>query len=54
MKERPLYARVAKHNVGSLRVLEKCGFTISGEDDGTSDPRLEAVDEFILKLSANE
>jgi RimJ/RimL family protein N-acetyltransferase len=23
---RPLYARVALHNVGSLRVLEKCGF----------------------------
>jgi RimJ/RimL family protein N-acetyltransferase len=26
---RPLYAHVAKHNVGSLRVLEKCGFTAS-------------------------
>lgn len=24
---RPLYAQVAKHNAGSLRVLEKCGFT---------------------------
>jgi RimJ/RimL family protein N-acetyltransferase len=53
-KERPLYARVAKHNVGSLRVLEKCGFAIWGEDDGTSDPRLEPVEELILKLSANE
>ncbi len=26
---RPLYAHVAKHNVGSLRVREKCGFTAS-------------------------
>lgn len=29
---RPLHARVAKHNIGSIRVLEKCGFTICGED----------------------
>ena len=32
---RPLYARVAKDNLASLRVLEKCGFTISGEDKGS-------------------
>src|SRR5688572_21361367 len=29
--ERPLYAHVAKHNIGSRRVLEKCGFKIDGE-----------------------
>jgi RimJ/RimL family protein N-acetyltransferase len=28
---RPLHARAAKHNVASIRVLEKCGFAISGE-----------------------
>lgn len=28
---RPLYAYVAKHNVGSIRVLEKSGFRICGE-----------------------
>ena len=27
---RPLYAHVARHNIGSIRVLEKCGFRISG------------------------
>lgn len=27
---RPLYAHVAAHNMSSLRVLEKCGFTITG------------------------
>ena len=36
--ERPLYAGVAEHNVASIRVLEKCGFTISeaqaGDEDG--------------------
>jgi RimJ/RimL family protein N-acetyltransferase len=26
---RPLHASVAKHNVASLRVLEKCGFTVA-------------------------
>jgi RimJ/RimL family protein N-acetyltransferase len=30
--ERPLYAHVAKHNVGSIRVLEKCGFSVEREE----------------------
>ena len=29
---RPLFAGVARHNAGSLRVLEKCGFTPVGEE----------------------
>lgn len=29
--ERPLHAHVAKHNVGSIRVLEKCGFSLEHE-----------------------
>jgi RimJ/RimL family protein N-acetyltransferase len=29
---RPLLARVAEHNVGSVRVLEKCGFVRVGRD----------------------
>jgi RimJ/RimL family protein N-acetyltransferase len=37
VKIRPLYAHVAKHNIGSRRVLEKCGFTIVGEDKGYPD-----------------
>ena len=33
---RPLHAGVAKHNLASIRVLQKCGFTITGnEPDGT-------------------
>jgi RimJ/RimL family protein N-acetyltransferase len=29
--ERPLYAHVARHNAGSIRVLEKCGFRVECE-----------------------
>jgi RimJ/RimL family protein N-acetyltransferase len=30
--ERPLFAWVARHNAGSVRVLEKAGFVHAGED----------------------
>ena len=46
---RPLYARVAKHNIASLRVLQKCGFTITGEEKGFPYAGSE-VEEFILEL----
>jgi RimJ/RimL family protein N-acetyltransferase len=32
---RPLHAGVAKHNAGSIRVLEKCGFVSAGIDGDT-------------------
>jgi RimJ/RimL family protein N-acetyltransferase len=51
VKTRPLYARVAKDNLASLRVLEKCGFTLCGEDREFSNARGEEVDEFILSLN---
>jgi RimJ/RimL family protein N-acetyltransferase len=50
VKMRPLHARVAKHNVASIRVLEKCGFEISGEDSGPSDVPGVEVEGFILVL----
>ncbi len=35
---RPLHAGVAKHNAASIRVLQKCGFTLlRPEDDASSD-----------------
>ena len=30
--ERPLHAHVARHNAGSIRVLEKCGFNVEREE----------------------
>lgn len=51
---RPLYAHVAKHNRGSLRVLQKCGFTIIGEDRGQPDAAGVPGEEFVLKLSESE
>jgi len=38
---RPLHAGVAKHNAGSLRVLEKCGFAVCGEEGDDVVLRLE-------------
>ena len=49
-KLRPLYARAAKDNIASLRVLEKCGFTITGEEKGFANARGEEVEEHILEL----
>jgi RimJ/RimL family protein N-acetyltransferase len=46
VETRPLFAGVAKHNLSSLRVLEKCGFTIVGEESG------DGVELFVLRLDA--
>ena len=40
---RPLHAAVAKHNVGSIRVLEKCGFAVLGEEES----------EYVFRLTAD-
>lgn len=47
--ERPLFAHVATDNVGSLRVLERCGFTYVGERRAAATGD-DAVDEVILRL----
>jgi RimJ/RimL family protein N-acetyltransferase len=44
----PLYARAAKDNIASIRVLEKCGFTISGYDKGFANARGQEIEEVIL------
>lgn len=49
---RPLYAYVAKANPASVRVLEKCGFTIVGESAGSPSGRGTVVVEWILELCA--
>lgn len=42
-ERRPLHARVVRHNVASIKVLEKCGFKVTGEEQ----------DEFVLELEAD-
>ncbi len=54
IKIRPLYAHVAKHNIGSRRVLEKCGFIVCGEDKFFSQTLGDDIEEYILVLNANE
>ncbi|HJQ13676.1 MAG TPA: GNAT family N-acetyltransferase [Anaerolineales bacterium] len=54
IKTRPLYAHVAKHNIGSRRVLEKCGFTMAGEDRFFSEIFGRNLDEYILTLGLKE
>jgi RimJ/RimL family protein N-acetyltransferase len=45
---RPLHAHAAKHNVGSIRVLERCGFVVVGE--GTIVESGEEIEEVVLRL----
>jgi RimJ/RimL family protein N-acetyltransferase len=54
VETRPLYAHVAKHNVASLRVLEKCGFTIVEEEQAGPGQVDDDVEELILRLDRGE
>lgn len=49
-KIRPIYARVAKDNLGSRRVLEKCGFTVIRETKGFANARGHEIEELFLEL----
>ena len=46
--ERPLHAHVATHNVGSIRVLEKCGFSVEREESVELSGK--NITEFVLVL----
>lgn len=48
--ERPVYARVAHDNKGSIRVLEKNGFVRTGEDQGFANARGCEIKEYIYCL----
>ncbi|MDG4863368.1 GNAT family N-acetyltransferase [Streptomyces sp. T-3] len=48
--ERPLYARTAADNTGSVRVLSKCGFVVTAQDRGFANARGEEIDELVLRL----
>jgi RimJ/RimL family protein N-acetyltransferase len=48
--ERPLYAVVAVHNVGSVRVLQKCGFVLTEPEPTNSTAGDPVVEEVKLRL----
>ena len=50
---RPLWARVAKSNPGSVRVVQKCGFAITAEDKYENYAG-EEIEEYVLKLERDD
>ncbi|MFF7391041.1 GNAT family N-acetyltransferase [Streptomyces scabiei] len=49
---RPLYAHAAADNTGSVRVLQKCGFVVTGHERGFARARDAEIDEVALILRA--
>ncbi|TAK11600.1 MAG: N-acetyltransferase [Anaerolineae bacterium] len=47
---RPLWGRAAADNLGSIRVLEKCGFKFVKADRGFANARGEEIDEVVMRL----
>ena len=50
---RPVYARAAADNAGSLRVLERAGFAVVGADRAYAPGRGAEVDEVVLRLDGD-
>jgi RimJ/RimL family protein N-acetyltransferase len=48
--DRPIFARAAADNIGSIRVLQKCGFKITGTNKDFANGRGEETEEYILRL----
>lgn len=48
---RPMFGRVAFDNIGSQKVLEKCGFIKIGTDKGFANARQTEIVEFIYRLA---
>ncbi|MFE2430397.1 GNAT family N-acetyltransferase [Streptomyces sp. NPDC059373] len=51
VSERPLRGRAAADNGGSIRVLEKCGFVVTGHERGFANGRGKEIDEVVLTLA---
>ncbi len=48
--QRPIYAHAAKDNLASIRVLQKCGFVITGYDYSFAEARGAEIEEAVLEL----
>jgi RimJ/RimL family protein N-acetyltransferase len=51
-KNRPIHAGAIADNLGSLRVLQKCGFVVTGQCRENAPARGEDVDVVLLELTA--
>ena len=49
VETRPVYARAARDNQGSLRVLDKCGFVVLGQERVFANARGQEIAESILR-----
>lgn len=49
-KTRPIFGRVAFDNLGSQKVLEKCGFSKIGTEKGFANARNKEIEEFVYEL----
>jgi RimJ/RimL family protein N-acetyltransferase len=52
--DRPLQAHVVKHNVASIRVLEKCGFAYCAEATGALGEPADGVEELVYVFDRAE
>ena len=50
VRVRPVFARAASDNVGSLKVLQRAGFAIIGTATGFANARGKEIEETILRL----
>ena len=54
VRDRPIFARAASDNIGSVRVLQKCGFKIIGNNTDFAHGRGEDTEEYILRLDPDD
>ena len=52
--DRPIFARAAADNIGSIKVLQKCGFKIVGKNKDFANGRGEDTEEYILRLDLDQ
>lgn len=50
LPERPVYGRTAFDNLGSQRVLQKCGFRLVARETGYANARRAEIGEYVFQL----
>ncbi len=50
VKTRPLFAHAARHNLASIRVLQKCGFQLCAGEGEAHEKLIEGAEEVVLRL----